>query len=95
MQVGAGRAAALPDQRDAVAGAHRLPLGDQQQRVVRVDGQQVARVFEHDHVAVAANPVARVGDLAVGGREHRRADGRRQVDPLVRPAVAGPERGAR
>ena len=46
MQVGPGRAPALPDQRDAIAGAHRLPLRDQQHGVVRVDGQQIAGVLE-------------------------------------------------
>ena len=91
MQVGTGRAAALADQRDAIAGAHRLALCHQQHGVVRIDREQVAGVPDHDQVAVAADAFARVLHPSVGGREHRGADRRGQIDAFVGAPLARSE----
>ena len=88
------RVPALPDQRDALSGGHVIAGADQQRRVVRVHGHQVACVLDDQQVSVAADGVPRVNDLAIGGGVDRRAARRRQIDPLVRVARARPERRA-
>ena len=55
VQVGPRGVPTLSDQGDAIAGPDRSPLGDQQAGVVRIRGQQIARVLEHDQVFVAAD----------------------------------------
>ena len=48
VQVRARGAARLADGGDPLAGAHGLSLRDEQLRAVRVHGEQIARVLEHD-----------------------------------------------
>ena len=74
VQVGPGGVPALSDQGDAIAGPDRSSLRDQQDGVVRVRSQQIARVLLHGGGSVAHlgfTVPAQVGqDEPIARREH-------------------------
>src|SRR3954454_17133636 len=66
---------------DALAALHRDALA------MRVSGGPAVGMLEQDEIAEAAQLVSGIGDDAVAGRQHRRAERRRDVDAVVLRAV--------
>ena len=88
MNVRRGGVAGLSRERDHLAAPDPLAFADEERAIVRVHRRERARVFEDHQVAVAAQPMARVGDHAVAGGVHRRAFGDREIDPFMAMAPA-------
>jgi hypothetical protein len=87
-----GGVAGLSRERDHLAAPDPLAFADEERAIVRVHRRERARVFEDHQVAVAAQPMARVGDHSVAGGVHRRAFGDREIDPFVAMSPARAER---
>src|SRR5262245_17946370 len=88
-----GRAARRSDEPDAIAAVHLLALRDERLLEVAVERLVAVAVNERDRLAVLTGPAASEHD-AVGGREHRLAAGRRDVDALVVGRLARERIGA-